>query len=181
MNVYLTLKALHIVFIVAWFSGLFYLVRLFVYTKEAQDKPEPEKTILTQQLLRMQKKLLKIITVPAMLLSLLFGLWMLVYAPHFLAQSWMLSKLIFVAGLLIYQGYTHKIYKMQQSLYFRHSSFFLRIYHEVAAVFLIAIVFLAVFKTNTNYTRYFVTLIAFVLLIAIFVYLYNRKRNRANH
>lgn len=178
MNAYLTLKALHIVFIVSWFAGMFYLVRLFIYAKESQDKPEPEKTILTQQLLLMQRKLLKIITLPAMVLSLLFGLWMLMYAPHFLTHSWMLTKLIFVAGLLIYQWYTYKIYKMQQALYFRHSSFFLRIYNEVATVFLIAIVFLAVSKTSTDYTRYFVTLVAFVLLIALFIYLYNRKRGK---
>lgn len=176
MNLYFTLKALHIVFVVSWFAGLFYLVRLFIYTREAQDKPEPEKTILTQQLLVMQERLLKIITLPAMVLSLLFGIGMLMYAPVFLLQSWMWSKLIFVGILLVYQWYAYKIYQQQKQLYFKHSSKFLTLFNEVATVLLIAIVFLAVFKTSTDYTRYFVTLVSFIVFIGVFFYIYLKKR-----
>ncbi|GIV26941.1 MAG: membrane protein [Bacteroidia bacterium] len=181
MSAYLTIKALHIVFIVSWFAGLFYLVRLFIYTREAQDKPEPEKTILTEQLLLMQSKLWKVITFPAMVLTIVFGLWMLFYIPSYLAQSWMWKKLIFVAGLLIYQWYVYKIHIQQKQLIFKVSSIFLRILNEVATIFLIAIVFLAVFKTSTDYTRHFVVLIGFIGLIAVFFYLYNRKRRNKNN
>lgn len=177
MTGYLTIKSLHIIFIVSWFAGLFYLVRLFIYTREAQDKSEPEKTILTEQLLLMQKKLLNIITFPAMFLSIIFGIWLLFYSPSFLFQSWMLSKLVFVVVLLIYQWYAYKIYKQQSAFNFKHNSFFLRIYNEIATVLLIAIVFLAVFKTNTDYTRYFITLVLFVVLIVTFIFIYNKKRN----
>ncbi len=179
MDGYLTLKSLHIVFIVSWFSGLFYIVRLFIYAREAQDKPEPEKTIVTQQLMLMQKKLLYIITIPAMFLSILFGIWLLVYSPHLLLQSWMLSKLIFVFLLLIYQWFVCKIYHQQKQLNFNYSSFFLRVYNEVATILLIAIVFLAVFKTGINYTRYFITLVLFIAFIAFFIFIYNSKRK--NH
>lgn len=176
MTSYLTLKSLHIVFIVSWFAGLFYIVRLFIYAREAQEKPEPEKSILTEQLLLMQKKLLNIITIPAMVLSIGFGIGLLFYSPAFLLQSWMVSKLIFVVLLLLYQWYVYRIYQQQRQYNFRHSSFFLRVYNEVATVLLVAIVFLAVFKTSTNYTRYFVTLVIFIVFIGSFIFLYNRKR-----
>lgn len=176
MSGYLIVKALHIVFVVSWFAGLFYLVRLFIYTREAQDKPEPEKTILTKQFLLMQSKLLKVITLPAMILTIVFGIWMLFYIPAYLTQSWMWAKLIFVAGLLLYQWYVYKIHLQQKQWIFKNTSIFLRILNEVATVFLIAIVFLAVLKTSTDYTSYFVILVAFIGLIAVFFYLYNRKR-----
>ncbi|GAB4451094.1 MAG: protoporphyrinogen oxidase HemJ [Bacteroidia bacterium] len=180
MSLYFTFKALHIIFIVSWFAGLFYLVRLFIYTREAQDKPEPEKNILTNQLLLMQKKLLNIITIPAMILSLVFGILMILFSPAFLTQSWMIVKLIFVLFLLFYQWYAYKIYLLQKQLHFKHSSIFLRIYNEVATILLIAIVFLAVFKTSTNFTRYFSIIFFFIAFIAIFIYVYNKKQKRNN-
>lgn len=172
---YLIIKSLHIIFVVSWFAGLFYLVRLFVYTREAQDKLEPEKSILTEQLLMMQKKLLYIITIPAMILTIVFGIWMLFEIPGYLFQSWMIAKLILVVFLLIYQWYCHRIFQQHTQRNFKHSGIFLRIYNEVATILLIAIVFLAVLKTNTDFTRYFVILFFFVLLIGIFIILYNKK------
>ncbi|MCX7729175.1 MAG: CopD family protein [Bacteroidia bacterium] len=180
MQTYLLFKTLHIVFVVSWFAGLFYLVRLFIYTREAQEKPEPEKTILTHQLLLMQKKLLYIITIPAMVLTLIFGIGMLFFAYQFLFQSWMISKLIGVFFLLIYQWYAYKIYLMQKQMNFRHSSLFLRIFNEGATILLLAIVFLAVFKTSTDFTRYFVFVFIFLVLILIFVLLYRKKQNIGN-
>lgn len=177
MSLYFTFKSLHIVFIVSWFAGLFYLVRLFIYTREAQEKPEPEKTILTNQFLLLQKKLLNIITIPAMILSLIFGIAMLYYSYQFLFQSWMITKLIAVFLLLIYQWYGYKIYLQQKNLNFKHSSLFLRIYNEVATVLLIGIVFLAVFKTSTDFTRYFAWIVFFIVFIAVFIVIYNRKRS----
>lgn len=180
MATYLIFKSLHIVFLVSWFAGLFYLVRLFVYTKEASEKPEPEKTILIQQFIVMQEKLLRIITIPAMVLTILFGILMLFYSPLFLTQSWMIVKLIGVFFLLVYQWYVYKIHLLQKAHHFKHSSIFLRILNEVATILLIAIVFLAVFKTSTDFTRYFVFIFFFVVLIAVFIYLYNKKRKNFN-
>lgn len=180
MSWYFVFKSLHIVFMVSWFAGLFYLVRLFVYTREAQEKSEPEKTILTEQFLLMQKKLLNIITIPAMVLTIVFGVGMLFISQNFLLQSWMITKLIGVGFLLMYQWYAYKIHLQQKNLNFKHSSFFLRIYNEVATVLLIGIVFLAVFKTSTNFTRYFVVMFFFVMLIGVFIWVYNKKRSNMN-
>ena len=93
---YLYIKALHVIFVVCWFAGLFYMVRLFIYTKEANEKEEPAKSILTAQLTLMQKKLWYIIGWPAMIGSLIFGLWMLFKSPILFSYPWMWLKLIAV-------------------------------------------------------------------------------------
>src|SRR5690554_5477622 len=99
---YTVLKALHIIFMVSWFAGLFYIVRLFIYHTEAQDKSEQEKEILSAQFKIMERKLWWIITTPAMILTVLFGTLMLVDNPALLKMPWMHLKLTFVALLLVY-------------------------------------------------------------------------------
>src|SRR5687768_7508744 len=141
---YSYVKALHIIFVVTWFSGLFYIVRLFVYNREAFDKPEPEKAILLRQFGIMIKRLWFGITWPSAVLTLIFGLWMwylLGYLP-----VWLMIKLCFVAGLFAYHLSLHAIYKQQAAGDFRYSSRQLRIWNELATVFLMAIVMLAVVK-----------------------------------
>ncbi len=177
---YLILKSLHIVFIVSWFAGLFYLVRLFVYAIEAQKLPEPEKSILTKQYIFMQRKLLFVITWPAAVLTIVFGLSMLVITPEYLLQSWMIVKLIFVTLLVGYHLYCHKIFKEQSNFIFKHSSLFFRAFNEIATVLLLAIVLLAVIKTSTDFTRYFVAVVAFIILIGLFIYAYNKKQKDSN-
>lgn len=108
---YLYTKALHIIFIVTWFSGLFYIVRLFIYNTEAAEKGEPEKSILQKQFFIMIKRLWLGITWPSAVLTLIFGplMWMqLAYLPQ-----WLLVKLFFVAGLYVYHFTLHAIYKQQ--------------------------------------------------------------------
>ena len=73
---YFYVKALHIIFVVTWFSGLFYIVRLFIYSAEAHLKPEPERTILLRQFGQMQHRLWYIITWPSAILTLVLGTWM---------------------------------------------------------------------------------------------------------
>lgn len=75
---YLYIKALHIIFVVNWFAGLFYMPRLFIYATEANEKPEPEKTILIEQFKIMQRKLWYIITWPACIITMSFGIWLLI-------------------------------------------------------------------------------------------------------
>ena len=117
------IKALHIVFVVCWFAGLFYIVRLFIYTAEAFTKDEPEKSILTKQLLVMQQKLWNIITWPACIGSVVFGTWMLSKNTVLFFQPWMWLKLIFVVLLILYHLQCHVIYKQQKSGLFKLSSF----------------------------------------------------------
>ena len=95
---YKYILSLHLIFVVCWFAGLFYIVRLFIYTKEAFEKQEPEKSILTKQLLLMQRKLWYIITWPAAILAVIFGSWMLIENTVLLMQPWMWLKLIFVGS-----------------------------------------------------------------------------------
>ena len=95
---YLYIKALHIIFIVTWFSGMFYLVRLFIYNREANEKPEPDKTILQQQFSIMIKRLWTGIAWPSAVLTLVFGSWLLYLYPAM--STWLWIKLGFVSGFI---------------------------------------------------------------------------------
>ena len=105
--------ALHIIFVVNWFAGLFYMPRLFIYATEANDKPEPEKSILINQFKIMQRKLWYIITWPACLITMALGITLLIKSG-FLSQGWMHIKLTFVFLLICYHFSLHYIFKQQQ-------------------------------------------------------------------
>src|SRR5882672_2628691 len=94
--------AIHIIFVVCWMAGLFYIVRLFIYHTEAQEKPEPDRKILSDQFTIMERKLWNIITIPSMILTVAAGITMLIMQPGWLQFGWMHIKLTFVVGLLIY-------------------------------------------------------------------------------
>src|ERR1700761_3046493 len=104
MQYYPYILAVHIIFVVCWMAGLFYIVRLFIYHTEAQTKPEPDRTILSQQFEIMERRLWNVITVPSMAITILAGLTMLYIVPDFLKQGWMQIKLAFVFALV---GYHH--------------------------------------------------------------------------
>ena len=99
---FLYIKALHIIFIVTWFAGLFYIVRLFIYHAEAEKKEEPAKSILQEQYRLMEKRLWYIITWPSAILASIFAFWMLYDQPMFLSMPWMHVKLTFVLALYFY-------------------------------------------------------------------------------
>jgi len=97
------LKALHIIFVVTWFAGLFYIVRLFIYHVEAEDENETAKAILQKQYKLMSKRLWYGITWPSAVLTAFFAGWLLVTNfAYYLTQSWMHVKLTFVLALYIY-------------------------------------------------------------------------------
>ena len=96
---YLYIKSLHIIFITTWFAGLFYIIRLFIYYKEADEKEEPAQTILKKQYALMSKRLWYIITWPSAVLATIFAVWMLILQPFWLEANWMIIKLGFVALL----------------------------------------------------------------------------------
>lgn len=173
---YFYIKALHIIFVVTWFSGLFYIVRLFVYNAEANDKPEPERSILLKQFGIMQKRLWYGITWPSAILTLIFGLWiwaLLGYLP-----TWLLIKLFFVAGLFIYHILLHLIFRQQQKGIFRWRSQQLRIWNELATIFLIAIVMLAVVKQLLSIVWAIGVLIVFSAVLLLAIKLYKRYRGK---
>lgn len=172
---YFYIKALHIIFVVTWFSGLFYIVRLFVYSAEANEKPEPERSILLKQFSIMQKRLWYGITWPSAILTLIFGTWMgILYGS---LPMWLLIKLLFVAGLFIYHISLNVIFRQQRKENFKWTSQQLRMWNEMATVFLLCIVMLAVVKQLLSVAWALAVLIAFiaVLLLSIKVYKGLRK------
>ena len=173
---YLYIKALHVIFVVCWFAGLFYIVRLFIYTKEASEKDEPAKSILTHQLLVMQRKLWFIITWPAGVGTFVFGIWMLYIEPVLLMQPWMWLKLIFVGLLALYHLQCHYFYKQQSIGLFNISSFKLRLFNEIATVFLVAIVFLVVVKSTGGFVWGMLGLFIFAFILMGGVYIYKKQR-----
>ena len=173
---YLYIKALHIIFIVTWFSGMFYIVRLFIYNAEAEQKAEPEKSILQRQFSIMIKRLWYGITWPSAVLSLIFGGW-LWYLYAYLPQ-WLLIKLCFVIGLYLYHFSLHVIYRQQAAGVFKYSSQQLRLWNEVATIFLIAIVILVVVKQSLSWVWGLIGLILFVIVLMSAIKIYKLIRDR---
>ena len=175
---YLYIKSLHIIFIVSWFAGLFYMPRLFVYHTEANDRPEAERKVLFGQFVKMEGLLFRAIMVPALWLTLLSGFTMLYLVPDWLSQGWMHIKLTFVAGLVGYHFYTRKLLYELKAGKFRFSSFQLRLWNEVATVFLFAIVFLVVLKSAVQWIWGVVGLILFAVIIMSAVRVAKQRRER---
>lgn len=151
METALIIKSLHIIFVVTWFAGLFYMFRLFVYHAEAARMSEPANSILKNQYSIMERRLWYAITWPSCILTLIFGTWMLVLNPVFLTQPWMHVKLFFVVLLMIYQFYGHRIYKGIQSNPMAYTSIKMRLMNEVPTVILIAVVFSVVMKDSISW------------------------------
>jgi len=175
---YLYIKALHIIFIVTWFAGMFYMPRLFIYNTEAAERPQPERNILQKQFSMMIRRLWLGITWPSAALTLIFGPWIWYLMGSF--PQWLLIKLGFVIGLYAYHLTLHIIYKQQMKAVFKYSSQQLRIWNEVATIFLVAIVMLAVVKQNISVVWGIVGLIAFVILLMSAIKIYKLIRSKNN-
>jgi putative membrane protein len=168
--------ALHIIFIVTWFSGMFYIVRLFVYNTEAGEKGEPEKSILRSHFNIMIKRLWFGITWPSAIITLILGPWIWLAKFNGASMGWLNIKLIFVVCLYAYHFSLHSIYKQQKNGIFKYSSQKLRIWNEVATIFLVAIVMLAVVKQNMSFVWGLAGLIAFVIVLMSAIKIYKRIR-----
>jgi putative membrane protein len=159
-------------------AGLFYMVRLFIYHTEAQEKPELERKILSDQFEIMERKLWYIITVPSMVLVLAAGITMLFLVPVWLQQPWMHIKLAFVIGLLVYHYICQNKMKQMAKGIYTWTSTHLRIWNEVATIFLFAIVFLAVLKNSISwiYGVVGIVLLSLILMSAVKIYKYYRTK-----
>ena len=173
---FLSLKALHIIFVITWFAGLFYIIRLFIYHVEAEQKDEVEKKILQTQYKLMSKRLWFIITWPSAILTSIFAFWMLFQNPSYLKMSWMLVKLGFVGLLYFYHFSCQKIYKQLQNDVVKYSSKQLRIWNEVATIILFSIVFLVVLKSAVNWIYGVVGIVLFSVILMFAVKLYKKMR-----
>jgi putative membrane protein len=178
---YIYLKALHIIFVVTWFAGMFYIVRLFIYNTEANEKAEPEKSILQKQFGVMMKRLWVGITMPSAILTLILGPTVMFYNGWYKvlfepAGRWLLIKLIFVLGLFAYHSSLEKMYKQQMKGIFKYSSQKLRIWNEVATIFLVAIVMLATVKQSMSFVWGLIGLVGFVIILMSAIKIYKNLK-----
>lgn len=171
---YFYVKALHIIFIVTWFSGMFYIVRLFIYHAEANEKPEPDRTILSHQFGIMSKRLWYGITWPSAVLTLILGPWM--WYLYGRLDNWLAIKLGFVVGLYAYHYTLHVIFRQQAAGIFKFSSQKLRVWNEVATIFLVAIVMLATVKQGMSLAWGLGGLVAFVIVLMSAIKMYKAAR-----
>lgn len=173
---YLICKSLHIIGVVSWFAGLFYLVRLFVYYRESLDRREEERSILTIQLSEMINRLFRIITTPAMILTVIAGSIMLILQPVLLQAPWMHAKLGLVLILLIYHYYCYRIIKTIEKRGVLWKSFQFRLFNEIATLLLVAIVFLVVMKNAFNALYGILGFFLFGVIIFIAAKMYKKRR-----
>lgn len=175
---YYWFKALHLIGIVVWFAGLFYLVRLFVYHAEASEQPEPAQTILKKQYELMEKRLYNIITTPGMAVTVVMALGLIYTEPGILKSGWLHIKLSFVALLLIYHFYCGRIMKQLAKGECRWTGQQFRALNEAPTILLVVIVLLAVFKNNLPLDATTWLIVALVISMAASIQLYAKKRRR---
>ena len=173
---YFWFKAFHLIGIVVWFSGLFYLVRLFIYHVEANEQPEPARKILKNQYQIMEKRLYNIITTPGMVVTVAMAIGLLITEPEVLKEGWLHIKLLFVAVLIAYHFYCARLIKQLAAEQCPWSSQQLRALNEAPTVILVVIVLLAVFKNNlpTDITAW--GIFAMIIAMVATIQLYAKKR-----
>ncbi len=172
------LKALHIIFVVTWFAGLFYIVRLFIYQVEANEKSEPDRSILLKEYKRNSKRLWLGITWPSAIITLIMGTLLLVDRPHYLQMGFMHVKLLLVFFLYVYHFSCHMIFRQLQNDVYKYTSQKLRIWNEVATIFLVAIVFIIVLKSALSMIWGLVGLILFTIILMLAIRVYKRIREK---
>ena len=173
---YLWFKAFHIIGIVVWFAGLFYLVRLFIYHVEANEEPEPAQSILKKQYGLMEKRLLNIITTPGMIVTVACAVGLIVVEPELMKQGWLHAKLTFVVLLLGYHYYCTRLVKQLAAGTCRWGSQQLRGLNEAPTVLLVIIVLLAVFKGSFPTSATVWVIFGLVVAMVATIQLYARKR-----
>lgn len=173
-------KALHFIGFVAWFAGLFYLVRMFVYHVEAKDRPEAEAKVLVPQYNLMEWRVYRIICNPAMMITWTAGIVMIALYGWgwFSVNYWLWIKLVFLIGLTGYHLWTKRIIQQLESGNMVFSSFQFRLLNEVPTMFLVAIVLLAVYKNSLNALWAMLGLIGFGVLLYIGTKAYKRAREK---
>ena len=175
------LLVLHIIFIVVWFAGLFYIVRLFIYHAEAEKKTLSEKDILQRQYKLMEKRLWYGIAWPGMLGAYVFGSWIVVVNFSFyLSSPWFILKLAFVLGLLLYHLQCHIMFRQFQKDKIKYSSFNLRLWNEVATLFLVAISFIVVMKDTLSFVWGIAGLLLFSGTIFLAIRMFRKNREKKN-
>lgn len=178
MEYYNYIKSLHLIFVVTWFAGLFYIPRLFIYHIEASQKPSSEREILTPQLQVMTKRLWTIIAWPSAVLCTFFAVILLVLNPGLLQQSWMHIKLGFVLLLWVYHIRNHFMYAQLQRDEIKYTSNYMRIWNEGATIILFAVIFLAILKSAVSWIFGVIGIVVLGVLLMLGIRLYKRIREK---
>lgn len=173
----LYLKAIHIIFVVTWFAGLFYMPRLLVHMIEAHEKSEPEKSILLKQLTKMASGLWYGITWPSAIVTLIMGASLLIDQPVWLQYGFMHIKLTLVFFLYLFHFSLHYFFGQLKRGVLKFSSTQMRLWNEVSTLFLISIVFLIVLKNALSIVWGIAGLLVVTLLIMMGVRIYKKFRN----
>lgn len=174
--VYLYAKAIHIIFVICWMAGLFYMPRLFIYHTEAKDKSEEAYTVLHKQFSIMENRLWWVITTPAMYITVFSALVMLYINPSLLNMGWMHVKLLFVAAMIAYHFISQRMMFNLRDEKSTLSSSKLRMWNEVSTVLLFSIVFTVVLKSALNWIYGVVGLIALAIVLMILIKAYKKYR-----
>lgn len=136
----LWLKAFHVIAVICWFAGLFYLPRLYVYHAMSEDATSRERFKI------MERKLYRGIMTPSAIIAVALGAWMIILNPTYLQFGWMHAKLTFVALLLVYHGLCWRHLRQFRDDRNSHGHVYYRWFNEAPVILLIAIVILVVVK-----------------------------------
>ena len=173
---YLWFKSLHIIGVVVWFAGLFYLVRLFIYHVEADELDAQVSNAFKKQYSLMERRLANIITTPGMILTISMAICLLIGNPSWLSETWMQAKLFVVGLLFTYHLYCYRImYKLQDNTC-NLSGRTLRILNELPTIFLVIVVLLVVFKNNFPTSSATWLIVSLVIFMALSIQFYARFR-----
>jgi putative membrane protein len=175
---YYWFKAFHLIGVVVWFAGLFYLVRLFVYHAEAAQEAEPAQTILKKQYELMEKRLYNIITTPGMIVTVAMAIGLISTEPEILKSGWLHIKLAFVLLLIGYHHFCKRIMKQLAKDECKWTGQQFRALNEAPTVLLVVIVLLAVFKNNLPLDLTTWLIVALVIAMAASIQLYAKKRKQ---
>lgn len=175
---FLHLKALHIIFVVTWFAGLFYVVRLFIYHTEAHESPEPDRSILIRHFLGAERRLWYGITWPSAVLTYVFGFALVDAGYDWTIPDWLWLKLGLVLLLTLYQLACHRLFSRLQKGRYLMSGNGLRVWNEVATLFLVAIVFVVVTKDLTNWIYGLIGLVLLGAMLMLAIRIYRRMREQ---
>lgn len=173
---YLWFKSFHIIGFVAWFAGLFYLPRLFIYHIEAGERSEPIKTALTEEYQRIEKLLFKLIMMPAMIVTIAMAIFIIATEPEVLKQTWLHMKLFLVLLLIIFHFYCRRVMHQLEKGECSVSSLQMRRINEIPTILLALIVFLAIFKNNLPTGPAILGTVVAIFIFAVVIQLYARKR-----
>lgn len=180
MEYYNYIKALHLIFVITWFAGLFYIPRLFIYHIEAATKSAAERAVLVAQFKIMTRRLWYIITWPSAILATLFAIVLLLMMPVWLQQPWMHVKLFFVVLLIGYHLKTHHIFNQLQRDKITWTSTQMRLWNEGSTLILFSVIFLVIVRDAINwiYGVLGIFVLAIILMLGVRVYKLVRMRNQ---